>query len=265
MLLLKEISFSYNPTGFQKPLFDQLNLKVEKGSFFVLLGPLGSGKSTLVRLLLGLVNFEQGEYWFNGEKFSEKHRKLISVVFENVEDHFVGLSIEEDLSFSPRFLGFSPEETRMVIEEALKLVGLNKPLSTLIESLSAGEKQRLALAGALTKKPLLLVSDESTAYLDPQLRIKINQVFLKLKKKGLTIFHTTHFLEEAFLSDYLGILKEGKIEVFRPAEILLNLEYFSEIGVYVPRWLFRVRKQFGKESPFLLTRQSFLEVLCSMN
>lgn len=262
MLLLKEISFSYPEADSQKLLFEGLNLKVEKGSLFVLLGPLGSGKSTLVRLLLGLVKFQRGEYWFNGEMFTEAHRKQISVVFESVEDHFIGLSIEEDLSFSPRFLGFSGEETQEVIKQALKLVGLNKPTSTFIESLSAGEKQRLALAGALTKKPLLLVSDESTAYLDPQLRVRINQLFLELKNQGVTLFHTTHLLEEAFLSDQLGVLKEGKIEIFNPADILTNLEYFREIGLSVPDWLFQARGQFGGKQFSLLNRQNFLELLC---
>ncbi len=263
MLLLKEISFSYSEADSQSPLFNKLNLEVKKGSFFVLMGPLGSGKSTLVRLLLGLVKFEQGEYWFNGETFTEEHRKLISVVFENVDDHFIGLSIEEDLSFSPRFLGFSQKETREVIKQALELVGLNKSPSTLIESLSAGEKQRLALAGALTKKPLLLISDESTAYLDPQLRLRINYLFLELKKQGVTLFHTTHLLEEALLSDQLGVLREGKIEVFKPVEILKNLEYFSKIGLSVPDWLFRARDWLGNKPSSLLTRQHFLELLCS--
>lgn len=265
MLLLKEITLSYSSADFSEPLFDELSLKVEKGSFFVLLGPLGSGKSTLVRLLLGLLEFQKGEYWFNGEEFNSEHRNLISVVFENVEDHFIGLSIEEDLSFSPRFLGFSEKETKEVIKQSLKLVGLDKPLSTLIESLSAGEKQRLALAGALTKKPLLLVSDESTAYLDPQLRVKINYLFLKLKKQGVTVFHTTHFLEEALLSDKLGVLKKGKIETFKPAEIFSNLDYFSEIGLSVPAWLFQARERARKNNLSFSTRQELLEQLCSTN
>lgn len=266
MLLLREIVFSYPSADDQKPLFNKLSLKVEKGSFFVLLGPLGSGKSTLVRLLLGLVKFQQGEYWFNGEKFTDGHRRLISVVFENVDEHFIGLSIEEDLSFSPRFLGFSEEETKRVMREAMRRAELKKPLATPVDSLSAGEKQRLALAGALTKKPLLIVSDESTSYLDPQLRSKVNCLFLELKNRGVTVFHTTHLLEEALLSTQFGVLSGGKIELFKPSEVITNLDYFSNLGLSVPRWLLKARDLVvqRKQTSFL-TRQDFLELLCSIS
>ncbi len=265
MLLLKEIVFSYQPDNSSTPLFNKLNLKVEKGSYFVLLGPLASGKSTLVRLLAGLVGFQEGEYWFNGEKFTDEHRRSIGVVFENVDDHFIGLTIEEDLSFSPRSLGFSEKETEMITKEALSRVGLNKTSNTPVESLSAGEKQRLAIAGALTKKPLILISDESTAYLDPHLKIKINQLFIELKKTGLTIFHTTHLLEEALLSDKVGVLEKGKIRTFRPAEILLNLDYLCSAGIHIPNWLFKAKELLPSITTSTLNRQFFLEYLCSIN
>ncbi len=266
MLLLKEITFSYDSAANQKkPLFDRLNLEVKKGSFFVLVGPLGSGKSTLVRLLLGLVKFQGGEYWFNGEKFTDKHRRYISAVFENVEEHFIGLSIEEDLSFSPRFLGFSEEETKKIVQRSMEQVRLKKPLTTLVDSLSAGEKQRLALAGALTKKPLLLVSDESTAYLDPQLRKRINQLFLKLKNRGVTIVHTTHLLEEALLSTEFGVLNKGKIKVFKPTELVTNPDYFSRLGLSVPNWFFKARDLIAQKQASLLSRHDFLELQCSIS
>ncbi|HXZ97916.1 MAG TPA: ABC transporter ATP-binding protein [Candidatus Acidoferrum sp.] len=192
---------------------DHVNLQVEKGEIFGLLGPNGSGKTTMVRILCGLMTPTRGTATVVGFDVSSQPERVKANIgympqrFCLYEDH----TVFENLDFLARIYGLSKDEARQRIAEVLKLVHLSEMRNRLAGTLSGGLKQRLALGSALVHRPRLLFLDEPTAGVDPPLRRIFWDYFRQLNREGITVFVNTHYMDEAAQCDRLGILSEGHL------------------------------------------------------
>ena len=192
---------------------DRVNLQVEKGEIFGLLGPNGSGKTTMVRILCGLMAPTKGTATVVGFDVSSQAEQVKANIgympqrFCLYEDH----TVFENLEFLARIYGLSKDEAHERISEVIQLVHLDEMRNRLAGTLSGGLKQRLALASALVHSPKLLFLDEPTAGVDPPLRRIFWDHFRQLNRKGITVFVNTHYMDEAAQCDRLGILSEGHL------------------------------------------------------
>jgi ABC-2 type transport system ATP-binding protein len=192
---------------------DHVNLQVEKGEIFGLLGPNGSGKTTMVRILCGLMAPTKGTATVVGFDVSSQPEQVKANIgympqrFCLYEDH----TVFENLDFLARIYGLSKDEAHRRSDEVIQLVQLDGMRNRLAGTLSGGLKQRLALGSALVHRPRLLFLDEPTAGVDPPLRRIFWDYFRQLNREGITVFVNTHYMDEAAKCDRLGILSEGHL------------------------------------------------------
>jgi ABC-2 type transport system ATP-binding protein len=192
---------------------NRVNLQVEKGEIFGLLGPNGSGKTTMVRILCGLMAPTKGMATVVGFDVSSQPERVKANIgympqrFCLYEDH----TVFENLDFLARIYGLSKDEAHKRVSEVIQLVHLGEMRDRLAGTLSGGLKQRLALGSALVHRPKLLFLDEPTAGIDPPLRRIFWDYFRQLNREGITVFVNTHYMDEAAQCDRLGILSEGNL------------------------------------------------------
>ncbi len=210
----KSLSFSYD--GRVKAL-DSVNLDIPKGEKTVFLGPNGSGKSTLFLHFNGVNRPDSGEVYFNGKKISYDSRSLltlrsqVALVFQNPDDQIFSATVEEDIAFGPLNMGLAAEEVEKRVDEALCLVGMETLRERPTQQLSFGQRKRVALAGALAMKPKMLLMDEPTAGLDPEMVHELLELSDELNHKGVTVAISTHDVETAYeWADGIIVLHQGR-------------------------------------------------------
>ncbi|MDO5714101.1 MAG: energy-coupling factor transporter ATPase [Tissierellia bacterium] len=276
MLTLKNVSYIYSPdTPFAKKALDNINLTLEEGEFIGLIGHTGSGKSTLVQLLNGLLKPTTGDIYVEGESLREtkslKHiRQKIGLVFQYPEYQLFEETVEKDIAFGPINLGCNKEEIKRRVKESMEAVGLSyedmKDRSPF--ELSGGQKRRVAIAGVLAMEPKVLVLDEPTAGLDPHGRDEIlSEVKELFKKKGITIILVSHSMEDvADLADRMIVMYKGTIAMDgNPKDIFRQDEKLRTMGLGVPQingFIKEFKKVCGKEIPTdAITVQEAKEVI----
>ena len=209
----QNISTSYK-TGFG---LKGLSFEIEEGSFVCITGPNGGGKSTLAKVLNGLVPLEGGSLEVCGLSVSDEGnlpqiRKNLGLVFQNPDNQIVSVIVEEDVAFGPCNLGLAREEVRKRTADALELVGLAEYAKRAVNSLSGGQKQLVSLAGILAFRPRIMVLDEITSMIDPVERKKILLTIRDLvKNQGLTVLLVTHRFSECLAADRLLYIENGSI------------------------------------------------------
>ncbi len=244
---LENVVFSYRKEGeenrdiFEQPAVNGVSFSVEEGEFVALVGHNGSGKSTIARLLNGLLQPQNGRVLVFGESTAEEKklfeiRKNLGVVFQNPDNQMVATIVEDDIAFGPENVGLPREEIVKRVDFALHAVGMEEFRETAGQRLSGGQKQRIAIAGVLALMPKVMVLDESTAMLDPKGRKEVLEVIRRLNKEfHITVVHITHFMEEAAEADRIIVLNSGKLELDgTPREVFANYEKLREIGLDVP-------------------------------
>jgi ABC-2 type transport system ATP-binding protein len=204
---------------------DNISLNVKKGQIFSFLGPNGAGKTTTINILTTLLPIQKGKVTISGfdvKKQQDDVRKSIGIVFQD-ETLDMDLKVWEILEFHGRIYSLPKDVRRSRIDELLKIVKLTEKRNELVKNLSGGMKRRLEIARGLLTRPEVLFLDEPTLGLDIQTRMSIWSYIKKVNKEGVTIFLTTHYMEEADqLSDTIYILDKGKIVVNGTSENLKN-------------------------------------------
>jgi energy-coupling factor transport system ATP-binding protein len=212
VIALKAVSFSYDEIHW---VLKEITLEVSKGEWIVVLGHNGSGKSTLVKILGALqipsqgVCFLYGHDSKNSASLTDIHRR-VGLVFQDPESQIVGAVVEDDVAFAPENQGLEPSEIERKVEWALKKAGLLHKRGSLSSTLSGGEKQRLALAGALAADAACLILDEPASMLDPQGRVEVESLLRDLHESGTTIVQVTHRIEDAAQADRVLVLSQGQ-------------------------------------------------------
>lgn len=243
---------------FEKKALDNINLEIKDGEFVALIGHTGSGKSTLIQHLNGLLKPTSGRIVVDGVDITEKNvklteiRKKIGLVFQYPEYQLFEETIEKDIQFGPRNLGLSEEEINKRVKKAMSMVGLDyeeyKDKSPF--ELSGGQKRRVAIAGVVAMEPKVLILDEPTAGLDPKGRDEILAQVKQLHKEyNMTTIIVSHSMEDvAKIADRVIVLNKGKAVLDGvPRDIFKNIDMLESIGLAVPQvtYLERALKEKG--------------------
>ena len=241
MIEIEGVSFSYR-TGEADavPALRDLDLRVESGQFVAIIGHNGSGKSTLVKLLTAIQYPTGGEIRIDGTPVDEKNqwevRRKVSVVFQDPDDQLVMNRVEDDVAFGPENLGLPRGEIAERVESSLAALGLEGIRGRLVEDLSSGQKQRVAIAGALAMRPRFLILDEPTSLLPVPVAMRLVAAIRDLNRRiGMGVLHVTHSMHEASLFDRVVVIEAGrKILDGTPAEVFRHVGRLREVGLDVP-------------------------------
>ena len=244
MIKMENVSYEYNSyidDSIQLAVKD-LNLDIKRGEFFVILGHNGSGKSTIAKMINGLILPTRGDVYVNGMNTRDEEkiwdiRSTAGMVFQNPDNQIVATIVEEDVAFGPENLGIPPLEIRRRVDEALEIVEMTEYKSHAPHLLSGGQKQRVAIAGILAMEPDCIIFDEPTAMLDPSGRLEVINTIKKLNKgKNKTIVLITHYMDEAIEADRIMVLDHGEVALLgTPKEIFRQVEKLKSIGLDVPQ------------------------------
>ena len=220
---------------------ENVSLEIEEGTFCALVGHNGCGKSTLAKLLNGLLIPKSGVVTVNGLDTANRNnifeiRKNVGMVFQNPDNQMVASIVEEDVAFGPENLGVPQAEIVERVEQALAQVGMSEYAKRSPHKLSGGQKQRIAIAGALAIRPKVLVLDESMAMLDPLGRREVLEVAHSLNKQGMTVVLITHFMEEVLDCDTVVVMSGGRVlKTGAPMEIFEDSALLKQVGLTAPR------------------------------
>lgn len=237
MIECRGVSFSYD--GAVSAL-DGVDLNIEDGEFFCILGGNGSGKSTFAKHLNALLQPDAGTVRINGMDASDPElvydiRSTAGMVFQNPDDQLVATLVEDDVAFGPENLGVESAQIAQRVREALKGVGLVGFDRHETHALSGGQKQRVALAGVLAMEPRVLILDEASSMLDPRGRKGLMKACRALHDRGMTIVMITHFMEEAAEADRVAVFRAGRVAMLgTPEEILTRADGLVELNLDMP-------------------------------
>ena len=237
MIECRGVSFSYDGAT---PALDGIDLNIEDGEFFCILGGNGSGKSTFAKHLNALLQPDAGTVRVNGMDASDLElvydiRSTAGMVFQNPDDQLVATLVEDDVAFGPENLGVESAQIAQRVREALKAVGLVGFERHETHALSGGQKQRVALAGVLAMEPRVLILDEASSMLDPRGRKGLMKACHALHERGMTIVMITHFMEEAAEADRVAVFQAGRVAMLgAPEEILTRADELAQLNLDMP-------------------------------
>ena len=237
MIECRGVSFSYDGAV---PALDGVDLNIEDGEFFCILGGNGSGKSTFAKHLNALLQPDAGTVCVNGMDASDPElvydiRSTAGMVFQNPDDQLVATLVEDDVAFGPENLGVESAQIAQRVREALKAVGLVGFERHETHALSGGQKQRVALAGVLAMEPRVLILDEASSMLDPRGRKGLMKACRALHDRGMTIVMITHFMEEASEADRVAVFRAGRVAMLgTPEEILTRADELAQLNLDMP-------------------------------
>ena len=235
---VKNLSFRYKESQEYYDVKD-ITFHVKRGEWLSIVGHNGSGKSTTVRLIDGLLEAESGEIVIDGQRLTEENvwniRRQIGMVFQNPDNQFIGATVEDDVVFGLENQGLSHQEMKKRVEEALDLVGMLDFKKREPARLSGGQKQRVAIAGVVALRPAILILDEATSMLDPEGRRELIETVKGIRKDyDMTVISITHDLEEVAMSDRVLVMKKGEIESTSSPRELFSRNDLDQIGLDDP-------------------------------
>lgn len=243
---LKQINYIYSPgTAYEKQALEDINLEIPQGQFVGIIGHTGSGKSTLIQHLNGLIKATSGELYYNGENiYAEGYpmkqlRSQVGLVFQYPEHQLFEVDVFTDVCFGPKNQGLSQEECEKRAREALQLVGFpEKYYKQSPFELSGGQKRRAAIAGVLAMRPQVLILDEPTAGLDPRGRDEIlDQIAHLHEQTGMTVILVSHSMEDiAKYVDRIIVMNRGeKMLDGSPKEVFAHYKELEQVGLAAPQ------------------------------
>ena len=238
LIKIDHLSFSYDG---KKNVLDDISFDVNDSEYISLIGHNGSGKSTVAKLLIGLLDSKSNAIKAFDMEYNKANisaiRKHIGIVFQNPDNQFIGSTVKDDIAFGLENRLVPQDEMDDIINQYVKKVGMEQFLDKEPSNLSGGQKQRVAIAGVLAMKPDIIILDEATSMLDPKGKEDIKNTIDMLRKENpkLTIISITHDIEEAFSSDRIIVLNNGKIAFDeKPKELLNHKEELLSMGLDIP-------------------------------
>ena len=267
---VKDLTFSYDQ---KKNAVEQVSFSVEKGTYATIIGHNGSGKSTVAKLITGLLEKKSGTILIDGMELNDENlrelRNRIGIVFQNPDNQFIGSTVRDDIAFGLENHCVPQEEMDGIISEFAEKVRMTKYLDHEPTRLSGGQKQRVAIAGVLAMRPDVIVFDESTSMLDPQGKDEIKKLIRTLHEdRGLTILSITHDIEEVTASDYVIAMNRGKVALCgTPEEIFSDADRLKSINIALP---FAMRfeedlRRCGVKMNRVITMEGLVDELCRLN
>ena len=220
-------------------ILKDVTFHVKQGEWLSIVGHNGSGKSTTIRLIDGLLEAESGEIIIDGDKLTLENvwekRRHIGMVFQNPDNQFVGATVEDDVAFGLENQGMDYQTMFDRVQEALDIVGMQDFKEREPARLSGGQKQRVAIAGVVALRPDIIILDEATSMLDPEGRLELIQTVKKIKDRhGMTVISITHDLDEVALSDRVLVMKEGQVESTGTPSELFSRADLEDLGLDEP-------------------------------
>lgn len=267
---IKDLSFEYEE-GVKT--IDNISFSIKKGSYTTILGHNGSGKSTIAKLLIGLLEKKSGDIIVGGIPLTEETlaevRAQIGIVFQNPDNQFIGATVRDDIAFGLENTCVDPALMDGIIQEYAQKVNMADFLDHEPTKLSGGQKQRVAIAGILAMSPSIIILDEATSMLDPKGRKEINALVHQLNKdKEMTILSITHDIEEAALSDYVVLLSDGHIiDTGEPKDVLVKQKEIENLALDVP-FAFKISQglqQQGIQIDKYIDREKLVKELCQLH
>ena len=243
IISVEHLAYSYPgpEEGKGVQVFEDLNLKVEEGSFVAILGSNGCGKSTLAKHFNSILLPCGGKVYVCGMDTSREDlvmavRRRVGMVFQNPDNQIVANVVEEDVAFAPENLGVPSEEIRQRVDNALKAVDMYEFVTHAPHLLSGGQKQRIAIAGVIAMEPDCIVLDEATAMLDPIGRQEVLSTIHRLnREKGITVILITHHMNEAEDADRVIVMDDGKVAMDgTPKEVFTQVDHLRAMGLTAP-------------------------------
>ena len=246
-IILDNVSYTYQEgTPFASAALSDVSLSIEDGSYTAIIGHTGSGKSTILQLLNGLLVPTEGSVRVfdtlitstSVNKQIRQIRKQVGLVFQFAENQIFEETVLKDVAFGPQNFGVSVEEAEAIAREKLALVGIDESLFGRSPfELSGGQMRRVAIAGILAMEPSILVLDEPTAGLDPIGRKELMGLFKKLHQDGITIVLVTHLMDDvAEFADQVYVMEKGKlVKSGKPSLVFQNVEFMEKIQLGVPK------------------------------
>ncbi|WP_348635182.1 energy-coupling factor ABC transporter ATP-binding protein [Lactobacillus sp. ESL0677] len=241
IIKIKDVTFTYPDT--KQPAIDNIGFNIKRGTWTAIIGHNGSGKSTIIRLINGLLvpdNPEEASIEVDGVELNNNSvwdiRNKVGIVFQNPDNQFVGATVADDVAFGLENRGVPREEMLKIVPEAINAVGMADYTNSEPSSLSGGQKQRVAIAGIIAIKPKIIILDEATSMLDPEGRNKILQIVHQMKKEyDLTVISITHDIDEASLADQVIVMNDGKlIDQGSSSKIFSQTTLLKRLGLDVP-------------------------------
>ena len=241
MIELDNVSFTYRegePDAV--PALRDLRLEIEPGELVAIIGHNGSGKSTLVKLLSAVLYPTEGNVYVDGVPVDREHRwdvrRKVSVVFQDPDDQLIMNRVIDDVAFGPENLGLAREEIEERVRSSVRMLGLEEIGGRLIEDLSSGQKQRVAIAGALAMRPMFLILDEPTSLLPVPVAMRLISTVRDLSfRENMGVVHVTHSMYEAVVFERVVVMDAGHVVLDgSPAEVFRHVEKLREIGLDVP-------------------------------
>ena len=274
MIETKDLTYTYPAAEGEtnEPALRGVSVQIEKGSFTVVLGHNGSGKSTFAKHLNAVLLPGGGAVYVAGmdtrdEKLLLEIRRRTGMVFQNPDNQIVANVVEEDVAFGPENLGVPTEEIRRRVDDALAAVGMEKFAHHAPHLLSGGQKQRIAIAGVIAMQPECIVLDEATAMLDPAGRQEVIDTVLRLnRERGITVVLITHHMAEAAQAQRVIVMNDGLVAMDgTPEQVFARVEKLHELGLAAPdtvELLYDLRRG-GMDVPLTgLTAEDCADTIC---
>lgn len=269
-IVVENINFSYDQ---EQEVVKNVSFDVEEGSYTTIIGHNGSGKSTIAKLLMGLLPLDSGSIKIDDLPLNEDSintmRKKVGIVFQNPDNQFIGSSVEDDIAFGLENHNIKQAKMRAIIDKFAKRVGMIDYLDKEPTNLSGGQKQRVAIAGVLAMSPSILIFDEATSMLDPSGKQEIKQLIHDIHKlEKISVVSITHDMEEVASSDHVIVMDQGSVVMDGdPSDILLHKEKLQSINLDIPFALHisNAINERGISIPNCITIERLVNAICQLN
>ncbi len=267
---VEDLTFSYDK---ETNAVEHVSFTIDEGSYTTIIGHNGSGKSTIAKLLIGLLDKDQGHIYVDQEELTMDTlydiRDKVGIVFQNPDNQFIGATVADDIAFGLENHQVETEKMQPIIERFAQKVKMTDYMQSEPTKLSGGQKQRVAIAGVLAMSPQIIIFDESTSMLDPQGKAEINELIQEIhKESNITIISITHDIEEVSKSDHVIVMDGGHVVMMGlPDDILRKEKELIDLQLDIPFALkfTKAMRRYGVDMKDCTTMEKVVDEICRLH